>query len=200
MPCWPLPTSTLLPDEVYTFCLGTEPYSWPASLLQLPDGSTHWPQVEPGNPEAADKGRVVCRLCRYFGIQNPFTLNDGYSTGKKSGLVQHQVGPRHWGWTGVAVSLCWRVLGGWWVPPVWKGHMTSARWALRERGFHSPTLLKGIPFYNWSCLRELCQYAPVEAPVHAAGGRTFGKTWERTVEDPFLFRYAIDLSWGREVS
>ncbi len=64
--------------------------SWLA-LPQMPDGSTHWPIVEQGNPENEDRGRVHCRLCIYFGCTGQFVLASGCTTGKKGSLVQHQV-------------------------------------------------------------------------------------------------------------
>ncbi|GAB4815227.1 hypothetical protein N2152v2_002273 [Parachlorella kessleri] len=59
--------------------------------LPLPDGSTHWPDVEPGNPAAEDRGRVHCRLCRQFDVPpNQFCNGEGYVAGRRTGLIQHQ--------------------------------------------------------------------------------------------------------------
>ena len=105
MSCWVdrlhLPTCHVLKDAT-------------AMLLQLPDGSTHWPQVEPGNPAAEDRGRVHCRLCRLFDVPpNQFCSGEGYVSGKRNGLVQHQV--RFVALPSASHSVLWLVLPAGWL-------------------------------------------------------------------------------------
>ena len=83
-------------------------------LLQLPDGATHWPLVAPGNPKAEEAGSVRCRLCMHFESPSQFTREEGYTGGKRQGLVQHQVGGG--GWV-VASGL---VGGGGWLEVGWR--------------------------------------------------------------------------------